>query len=296
MRRRKILKFSPIKKRRFYPEGLIKIPHDLLKSLCGNIASGYISYLYLFDKHKSDAQTLASKYGVEIDPSFKPMNKEIEINTVLEGLPERMKNAWRLEFGHLRLIIDWEQKIWRDRPKVNASYEETAEKGIPGYFTINPFTWIEAIQTNYSLDILISLLNKAQYSAWHEASHAVQHNCLKWLDPSQVDKSRIVRDNPESDPEERRSEYLSSRVEFDPQIKTKIFQFQEKYGSDKENIHKDLAAFVGAFLQESIEPDEFFVNLKKTDLEKWKKAVGLIYKNYNFDISSLLRFVYSESK
>jgi hypothetical protein len=290
----KILNFSSFERKEMLSEGLIKVPTDLLRSLCNHIASQYISYLHLFDEHKTDAQELASKYQVEIDPSFEPLNKEVELNTVLEGVSEKIKNAWRLEFGYLRLILDWEQKIWGDRPKVNASYEESTEKGIPGYFTINPHTWIEAIGTDYLLNNLISLLNRAQYSAWHEASHAVQHNCLKWLNPNQVGKSRVIRDNPESSPESRRSEYLSSQVEFDPQIKTKIFQFQEKYGYDEENIHKNLAAFVGAALQDDIQPDEFFMNLKKTDLSKWKKAVRVIYKNYNFDISSLLRSVPNE--
>lgn len=290
----KTLKSSTFQKKETILQGLIKVPSDLLRSLCNHIASQYISYLNLSEDHREDAQTLASKYGVEIDPSFKPLNKDVELNTVLEGVSERMKNAWRLEFGYLRLIIDWEQKIWRDRPKVNASYEENEEKGIPGYFTINPRSWTEAIQSNYSLDVLVPLLNRVQYSAWHEASHAVQHNCLKWMDPTQVGKSRVIRDNPKSSTKDRRSEYLSAQVEFDPQIKTKIFQFQEKYGCDKKNIHKNLAVFVGAVLQEGIDPDEFFINLKKNDLERWKKAARLIYKNYDFDISYLLRFIPNE--
>jgi hypothetical protein len=269
-------------------KGLIKVPLDLLKSLCDHIASQYISYLFITGCSGSDVDLLSSKYGIEIDPSFQPLNKEIGLHTSLEGIPEKIKRAWRLEFGYLRLIVDWEQKIWLDRPKVNASYEESAEKGIPGYFTVNPYHWIETIKGNYVIEDLISILNKVQYSAWHEISHAVQHNGLKWLDPRQVQKSRMIRDNPESSSGECRQEYLSSQVEFDPQIKTKIFQFQEKYGEDKEKIHQNLSAFVGASIQEGIDSDEFFIALKETNRYKWKKAIRIIYRNYDFNIASLL--------
>ena len=47
--------------------------------------------------------------------------------------------------------IDWEQKIWADRPKVNASYEESDAHGLQGYFTINPKR-------------LIDLMNKVDYT------------------------------------------------------------------------------------------------------------------------------------
>jgi hypothetical protein len=269
-------------------KGLIKVPTDLLKSLCDHIASQYISYLFIVNDSSSYADLLASKYGIGIDHSFQPFNKEIELHTSLEGISERIKSAWRLEFGYLRLIIDWDQKIWVDRPKVNASYEESDNKGIPGYFTVNPHHWIETIKQEHSIDDLIAILNKAQYSAWHEISHAVQHNSLKWLDPRQVQKSREIRDNPESSAGECRREYLSSRVEFDPQIKTKIFQFQQKYGGDKEKIHQNLSAFVGASIQDEIESDEFFMVLKETNRDRWKKAIRIIYRNYDFDLASLL--------
>jgi hypothetical protein len=269
-------------------KGLIKVPTDLLKSLCNHIASQYISYLAISENLKSHADLLALRYGISIDDLFEPFNKDIELHTSLDDIPERIKGAWRLEFGYLRLIIDWEQKIWVDRPKVNASYEESDNKGIPGYFTVNPHHWIETIKQNHSIEDLIDILNKVQYSAWHEISHAVQHNGLKWLDPRQVEKSREIRDNPESSSGECRQEYLSSQVEFDPQIKTKIFQFQQKYGQDKEKIHQNLSAFVGASIQEGVESDEFFMVLKETNRNKWKKAIRIIYRNYDFDIASLL--------
>jgi hypothetical protein len=286
-----ILKFSDFHKANLLTEGLIKVPKDLLKSMCDHIASQYVSYMNTIDKCKEDAKIVANKYDVQIDPNFEPVNKDVELNTVLEGVPERVKNAWKLEFGHLRLIIDWESKIWKDRPKVNASYEESDAHGIPGYFTINPRALIECVNGDYRIDDAIEILNKAQYSAWHEASHAVQHNALKWMNKNQVSKSRTIRDNPDSSKEDRRREYLSAQVEFDPQIKTKIYIFNQKYGTDPENIRKNLAAFVAAVSVDDINPDEFFLALKNTDLRKWKRAVKLMYLNYQFDISDLLRSI-----
>jgi hypothetical protein len=268
-------------------EGLIKVPADLLKSLCQHIVSQYISYLNTFKDKRRDARSLAKKYRIGINPDFKPVNEEVELHTVLEGVPERIKNAWRLEFGHLRLIIDWENQIWADRPKVNASYEESNEHGIPGYFTINPRALIELVNgPDYTIEGIINLINKAAYSAWHEATHAVQHNALKWLDPRQVQKDRTVRDNLESSPEDKRKEYLSAQVEFDPQIKTKIYQFHQRYSQDASQ--NNLAVFVGA-LQVADDPsDDFFSALKEKDLKRWKRAVKLMYLNYRFDISAIL--------
>jgi len=272
-------------------EGLIKVPADLLRSLCHHIESQYISYMSTLDKCKEDARILAEKYGVEIDPNFQPINQPVELNTVLEDVPERVKNAWKLEFGYLRLIIDWEAKIWHDRPKVNASYEESDSHGIPGYFTINPRALIECLQGDYKIEEVITILDKVRFSAWHEASHAVQHNSLKWLDKNQVYKSRIIRDNPESSKEDRRREYLSANVEFDPQIKTKIYVFNQKYGGDEASLRKNLAAFVAAVPLTDVKPDEFFLALKLTDLRKWKRAVKLMYLNYKFDITELLKTI-----
>jgi hypothetical protein len=268
--------------------GLIKIPDRLLKSLCVHVLSQYISYLYSFAERSEEAEYLSQEYNAIIDTTFKPINKDIELNTSIDDLPIELQKSWKLEFGYLRLIIDWEQKIWGARPGVNASYEESNEHGIPGYFTINPRLFIEAIKNNSDINKIKEILDKVYYSLWHEASHAIQHNSLKWMDRNQVGKSRVVRDNPNSTKEERRKEYLMSYVEFDPQIKTKIYQFMRKYGNDKENLLKNLAAFVSAVKIEGINPDEFFDNLKNYDIRRWKKAVSLFYKNYNLDISSLI--------
>jgi hypothetical protein len=270
--------------------GLIKVPDQLLGSLCAHVISQHISYLYTFPDKKSDAEDLAIEYNSMIDSTFIALNKEIDLTTALQDVPDSLQKSWRLEFGYLRLIVDWEQKIWVDRPKVNASYEESNEHGIPGYFTINPRSFTEEVNSeNYNIQNIKQILDKVYYSLWHEASHAVQHNSLKWIDKTQVRKSRIVRDNPNSSPEDRRIEYLTSFVEFDPQIKTKIYQFRQKYGNDKENILKNLSIFVGSVKMDEENPDEFFDDLKNTDIKRWKKAVKAFYKNYNIDITDRLR-------
>jgi hypothetical protein len=287
-----LLGFSQFSKSLLLTEGLIKVPSDLLMSMCKHILGQYVSYMNMFDKCKNDAVKLAKKYGVEIDQGFQPVNLAAELNTVLEDVPERIKNSWKLEFGYLRLLIDWENKIWTDRPKVNASYEESDAKGIPGYFTINPRTLVECVNSpDYNIFTAMEIFEKVAYSAWHEATHAVQHNSLKWVDRNQVAKSRVVRDNPDSSKEDRRREYLSAQVEFDPQIKTKIYVFNKMYGSDKENLRKNLAIFVGALQVTEQKPDEFFAALKATDIRRWKNSVKLMYLNYQFDVSSILRTI-----
>jgi hypothetical protein len=116
------------------------------------------------------------------------------------------------------------------------------------------------------------------------------------MDKNQVHMSRTIRDNPESSQEDRRREYLSAIVEFDPQIKTKIYLFNQKYGEDRENMRKNLAAFVAAVPMDDVPADGFFSALKKTDLRRWKRAVKLFYLNYQFDISDILRSIPDEKK
>lgn len=268
-------------------EGLIKIPTDLYKSMITYILGQYISYINMYDMEISDK--LQKKYSVKIDTSFKPLNKEIELNTTLEGLPQKIKDNWKLEFGHIRLIIDWEYKIWGLRPKVNASYEESSTNGIPGYFTINPRKLIELLQSTYTIDDIESILTTLKTTVYHEITHAVQHNSLKWLDENAVGKSRIIRDNPLSSKEDRRLEYLSAEVELDPTIKSKIAQFQKKYSG--KDLHKSLAIFVGAIQIEGDSGDEFFLALKKTNMKQWKRAVKKFYLNYDFNIENLLNTI-----
>jgi hypothetical protein len=276
-------------------EGLIKVPRDLLRSICESVISQFISYAYGFKEHRKYAKKLARVFNVQIDTEFKPVNREIELETTLDGIPERIKSVWNPEYGHLKLVVDWEQKIWRDRPKVNASYEETPEKGLPGYFTINPRSIIEILNSpNFNKDDLVLKIRKFHFSVWHEVSHGVQHNALKWLDPNQVKKERRVRDNPESSPEEKRNEYLTQDVEFDPQIKSRIFLFNEKYENSNINeTRKNLAIFTGGIESEE-EPDEYFLALKNTDPQKWRKAVKIFYRNYSFDWGSFLKEIYTK--
>jgi hypothetical protein len=273
-------------------EGLIKVPNELLKSLIRHVYSEYLSYMYQNISKRDDAIKLANKLSIDIDKNFKPKNTDIELNIILDGVSDKIKQSWKLEFGYLRLIIDWEQKIWANRPKVNASYEESNEHGIPGYFTINPLSFMDLLKSDkYSMESLIDLFEKIKTSMWHEASHAVQHNALKWLDKNQIGKDRKIRNDPNSSPEDRRREYLSAAVEFDPQIKTKIFQFHKIAEKDPANILKNLAIFVGANQSEDTPPDEFFDAIKKTNIKKWKKAVKLFYLNYGFDVSNLLKTI-----
>ena len=81
-------------------------------------------------------------------------------------------------------------------------------------------------------------------------------------------------------------EYLSSQVEFDLTIKTKIGQFQREYAG--KDLLKSLAIFVGGITVKDQEPDEFFAALKKTDIKRWKKAVKKFYMNYDLEIEKLL--------
>src|ERR1017187_2354388 len=269
-------------------EGLIKVPTELLKSLVKDIFEEYLSYMYQIEKRRPDAKAVAKKLSITINKNFKLQNHDVELDTVLDGVSDSVKAAWKLEFGYLRLIIDWEQKIWKDRPKVNASYEESDEHGIPGYFTINPRSFMDLVNSDdFTIDKLTTLLEKIKTSVWHEASHAVQHNSLKWMDKSQVAKDRTVRDNASSSKEDKRTEYLTAAVEFDPQIKTKILLFKKIVEKDPQNVLKNLAAFVGAIQLEGTKGDEFFLALKKNDIKKWKKAVKLFYLNYGFNVQDL---------
>jgi len=260
---------------------------DLYKSMVLYIISEYVSYINLYDPVV--AKELSKKYNVKIEEDFKPFNKDVELDTTLEGLPQKIRDNWKLEFGYIRLIIDCESKIWGLRPKVNASYEESSTNGIPGYFTINPRTLKELCSTKFSISEIESLFATLKTTVYHEITHAVQHNSLKWLDRNQVGKSRIIRDNPLSSKEDRRLEYLSAEVEFDPTIKSKITQFQKKYAG--KDLQKSLAIFVGAIQVGDDKGDEFFLALKKTNMKQWKRAVKKFYLNYELNIDTLLNTI-----
>lgn len=266
-------------------EGLIKVPSDMIKKLCERIYGEYVSYMWTQTKFKDDAKKLAQKYNVKIDESFKPRNYFTEVTTIFKGLPDKIVKMWKYEFDRLDFMVDWENKYYKDVPKSNATFDEKT-----GQFMINPAKFKEALMDeNYNIDNIISILEKVKTSMWHETSHAVQHNALKWIDKNQVGKSRFYRDNPNSTKQERRNEYLTSAVEFDPTIKTKIFDFRDKNkSSDPKEMLKELAIFVGAVLVDNKKPDEFFMALKITDLKRWKKAVKLFYQYFDFNVDKLL--------
>lgn len=265
-------------------KNLIKVPESLYRALINAVYSQYLAYIAKTDE--ALALELSKQFKVNIAQNFKPKNKTIRINASVEDLPKKMQDNWQLTFGSIRLIIDWEQKIWADRPKVYASYKELNYHGLQGYFTINPRRLIDLLSGEYTKKDVIEIFRMMSSTIYHEATHAVQRSCLKWLDKNQIGKSRIVRDNPNSSEEERRREYLTSEIEFDPTIKSKIGQFQRKY--EGQDLLKSLAIFVGGIAVEGEEPDEFFAALKATDIKKWKKAVKKFYLNYDLKIEKVL--------
>ena len=269
-------------------EGLIKIPSNIFSSVMKAIYSDYISFIYN-NEYTELATTLARKHNIVVNKNFKLKNEAIDLDIVIDDLPQKVKDSWKLEFGYLKLIIDWEQKIWAGRPKVNASYEESNDKGLSGHITINPLALMTLVEAKELTDKNIDeIFEKLRTSMWHELSHAIQHNSLKWVDVKQVGKSRVVRDNPDSSKSERRNEYLSSLVEFDPTLKTKILKFKPQIDTNPKVTLQNLAIFVGSVKDSNKEPDEFFNALKLTDIKRWKKAVKLFYLNYGFDPSTLL--------
>lgn len=276
--------------KQFLVEGLIKVPNEMMIALVGRAHREYISYLVLKGKDEF-AKHLAQKYGVIPDSKFEIKNIATDIDTKLNGVSDKVKSIWRTEFGYIRFVIDWEQKIWNGRPKVMASYEESDTHSLPGYFTINPFSFMALVDSEEcTLQKLIDIFEKLKSSMWHEASHAIQHNALKWVDPNQVGKSRKFRDDPNSSKEDKRAEYLTAAVEFDPTLKTKIGLFRRKYGNlEGKDILNAMCKFVGAVISDTDKPDEFFITLKQRDFKKWKKAVKLFYLNFGFNIDDLLK-------
>lgn len=269
----------------FLFEGLIKVPADMMNQLVDRTYTEYLSYMFHNTAHKDDAKELARKYGVAIIQNFKERNVFIEITSLLKGLSPKIINLWKLEFGRLDFMIDWENKYYVNVPKSNATFDEKT-----GQFMINPAKFKELVTSDaYSKNAVESLLEKVKTTMWHEASHAIQHNALKWADPNQVGKSRKFRDDPNSSKKDRRQEYLTSAVEFDPTIKTKIFVFRDK---NKDKTGKELltqmAIFVGA-IQASQESDEFFIALKETNFARWKKAVKLFYQFFDINVDNLLK-------
>jgi len=266
-------------------EGLIKVPPEMLKELVTRVYSEYLSYMSTTKggSFLEEAKKIASKYQAKIDPNFKPKNVATQIGGI-DGIPDKVRKLWHYEFGKIDFIIDWDQEFWKDRPKVNASYDEKS-----GTFTINPQAFVNLLNADDYTDKKVEdLFDKVRYSMWHEASHAVQHNALKWIDKSQVAKSRLVRDNAESSASARRAEYLQSAVEFDPSLKTCIFKFKKIIEANPGNELAKLAVFVGGIHVDDKKPDEFFAAIKAQDLKKWKKAVKYFYEYYGYDPEKLI--------
>lgn len=100
----------------------------------------------------------------------------------------------------------------------------------------------------------------------------------------------IVRSNPDSTAADKRREYLQGQIEFDPQIKTKIGQFQRKYfnkSMTQIELFDKIREFTGAVASDI--NDEFFMAVKVKNYDKWKKAVSVFYRNYDFDIDKYLK-------
>jgi hypothetical protein len=223
----------------YLSEGLIKLPPNLLSELLE-----FVIYWYLCSIPQDEVELLRTKHNIKpLDPS---------------------------DIGNTRVVST---KLLIDLNDIPQEYINRILKkeGIPLQQLKDSLP-----KKTINVKIYFKANNRIPESrlAQHELTHAIQHIFLAKLDDRQIEDSYA------HESEFSKSGYLASQIEFDPWIKTCIAHIESLVDQypDKE-VNKFIRYYTLASNEKQI-PNEkksvFFDNLKKVDLEKWKKACKLL--------------------
>jgi hypothetical protein len=259
------------------------------------------------DMIKLSIERLAKKHGVSI-PTSGDVQKSMKIRAVYKNFPvedlplqylERVAKVKgqeameELKKEHVKFVVSF-----KEHPKVDM------DKDFPqGIFYAEPAEIIISIP-NIQIKVpkmleLLSQFNHSEVSrninftlgiVEHETTHAVQSMVLYLLHPSQYDPEKggkSVRGLHTG--QAKQEKYFTSNIEFDPLIKTSIRELKGIFGKFKATTEKDKKDLFTKYTYGDVVSKDvskadnkdfyrsvFFKALKRSDLDKWKKAVKLL--------------------
>lgn len=292
-------------------EGLIKLPPKLTDSLIGYFVYWYLAFLEgsaeasdAFDEDDRDMIQLAlerlvkkfnSKTPSASDVKKTMTNRAVFKNFPVEDIPiqylERIAKVKgsealdELKSAHIKFSVSF-----KPHPKVT--------EGEEGVFYKKPAEIIISIP-NMQISVgkmlqLLSMFNHAEAGRninnmlgiiEHEISHVVQSMILFLIHPQQFSdlQSKSVTKRLTG-----HDKYLAKDIEFSPWIKTSVREIKSVFEKNKANAQEKKDLFTkftyGDVLSKDVskadnkkhERSKFFKSLKRSDLEKWKKAVKLL--------------------
>lgn len=264
----------------FLNEQLIAVPEELKNTILDYVFQSYLQYVRenldsSNDKFEPLENLLIRTYQIKESFKIKLDNSEIKFLIKPEDIPQEYRDVWKYKKDHIKLVIDWEQKKWPDRPLVGGVFKKNSGKII-----INPRLLMDTVKNgSYDFNDYYDAFDKPKFTIWHELTHLMQLKAIIYIDPTQVAKettgleTQIERMTPEY-----REKYLQNQLEFDPQIKTSIYRFLKLFRRKIKNKND----FKECFNLYTLKGDyghgnDFFRVLFAKQPEKWKIAVDELY-------------------
>jgi hypothetical protein len=269
-------------KKWLFQEGLIPVPQKMMDEIMQGVVHVLISYVESkllkgrkrkYPEHNKKSKEIQKKYGVK--PSTWRRGLELfEVDYDISDLPQNIQNAFTHERPQLTVWLDFENKIPKDG--WSAKYVDSKNKKPMEAVLVDPEFIKKYIWNDPSdLDYFIAHIKK---SVMHEMSHMVQFRALYKLDSAY--KNRVA---PDGD-----SDYYLDPYEFDPQIKTALFDFQNtmrvqnwinKSGGSLNRRSTDEREAIDIYTgvkkpgNSHFGVNRFFLNLKQHNQKAWQLAV-----------------------
>lgn len=293
-------------------EGIIKLPPKLTSSLIEYFIYWYLAFLEgsadaskSFDEDDLDMiklaiERLAKKFDSKI-PTTADIKKAMSNRSVFKNFPVediplqylekivKMKGEEainELKKAHIKFAVSF-----KPHPKVI--------EGEEGVFYTKPAEIIIAIpnlptSTEKILQLLsmfnhqevARIINNTSGVIEHELTHAIQSMVLFLLHPKQFSNSQSTSVNKKV---KGLDKYFAKDIEFSPWIKTSVREMKSIFEKSKATTVQEKKDLFSKFTYSDVlskdvtkadnkkhERSKFFKSLKRTDLEKWKKAVKLL--------------------
>lgn len=291
--------------KRFLNEGLIKVPTKLLhvaETFFKKNALAYLAYrgLKQAGRDKDEQQfvlvtlkRVASSEGIPMPTApeiakagkYQALSIKIPMGEIAQRYVDQLEK--KKEFSELtRHGI--ETAIGRFKIKFTVAFDKykdiTNQAGNyrdgPGYPEPEVVISIPNLKLGVKGDALFSDFNAALIARRirdgveaieHELTHGVQFHVLKKLHADQVKGPNVSGGK-------RDDRYLQDPTEFDPQIKTNVRHFRSRVEAAKltADSRKTRALF-----DEWVKSNDFLNSIKKLSMSKWRKAIKLIWTDYD---------------
>lgn len=260
-------------------EGMLQVPQKMYERCFDVVVSevlGCVDHLLkgVRKKHPQHAKMFreaVNKYKVE-PADYTGSGKFYEIPYETDGLPDKVKSAFKSNKPNLVLFIDWRGSVLSDN--VLGGYFDVDKNGNPAeVLAINPRETLRYLR-NDPQDVYY-FINKVGSDLKHEMMHMVQKRALQYLNKNQAEMK--------PDYHSHGKDYFNSFIEFYPQIDSAVFDFKNLLSllkpKDKDTINSWAKIYVGAkkpaYLA-GVQPNKFFMYIKD-DKKLYEKAVKVFY-------------------